>query len=105
MESMHRFIKPLRNDIIDLKKNKGEGKKHFKPFMNTRTNFSPQIPPTSGINIEDYAMQNYCRTHHANHFERTFPEFINSFTAFLTLPEPPKREKRKEKEEEEEDQD
>ena len=105
MESMQRVIKQLTNDIIDLKKNKGEGKKPFKPFMNKRTDFVPQIPPTSGINIGDYAMENYCRTHHANHSERTCPEFINYFTALLTPPEPPRREKRNEKEEEEEDQD
>ena len=67
--------------------------------------FAPQIPPTSGINIEYYAMENYCHTHHANHFERTCLGFINSFTALLTPLEPPKREKRNEKEEEEEDQD
>ena len=33
MTSMQRFIQQLMNDIIDLKKNKGEGKKPFKPFM------------------------------------------------------------------------
>lgn len=104
MESMQRFIMHLTNEIINLKKNNGEGKKPFKPFMKNRTDFAPQIPPTSGINIEDYAMDNYCHTHHANHFERTFPEFINSFIALLTPPEPPKREKRN-KEEHEEDQD
>lgn len=49
-------------------------------------------------------MENYCHTHHANHFERTFPKFINSFTSLLNPPKPPKREKRNEKEEEEEDQ-
>ena len=73
MESMQRVIKQLTNEIIDLKKNKGEGKKPFNPFMKKRTNFAPQIPPISVINIEDYAMKNYCRTHHANHSERTCP--------------------------------
>ena len=105
MESIQIVIKKPTNDIINLKKNKGEGKKPFKPFMKNRTYFAPQIPPTSGINIEYYAMDNYCHTHHANSFERTLPELINSFTALLTPPEPPKREKRNEKEEEEEDQD
>ena len=94
--SMKRVIKQLMNDIIDLKKNKGEGKKLFNPFMKKRTNYVPQIPPTSGINIEYYTMDNFCRTHHANHFERTCSEFINSFTTMLTPPEPPIREKRNE---------
>ena len=56
-----------------------------------------------GINIEDYAMEKYCRTHHANHYERTCLEFINSFTALVTPPKPPRREKINEKEEEEEE--
>ena len=72
--------------------------------MKKRTDSSPQLPPTLGINIEDYAMKNYCHTHHANHSERTCPDFINSFTAFLT-PSEPLRERRNEKEEEAEDQD
>jgi hypothetical protein len=70
--------------------------------MKKRTNSAPQTPPTSGINIENYAMDNFCRTHHANHSERIFPEFINSFTAMLTPLEPPNKDKRGEKEEEEE---
>ena len=51
MESMQRVIKQLTKEIIDLKKNKGERKKPFKPFMKKRTDFAPQIPPISGINI------------------------------------------------------
>ena len=104
MEIMQRIIKKITNEIINLKKNKGEGKKPFKSFIKKRTDFVPQIPPTSGINIEDYAMENYCRAHHANHLERTCTEFINYFTAMLLPPEPPKREKKNDKEEDEEDQ-
>ena len=59
MESIQRVIKQLTNKIVDLKKNKGEVKKPFKPFIKKRTNFSPQIPPTSGRNIENYAIDNY----------------------------------------------
>ena len=81
MESMQRVIKQLTNEIIYLEKNKGEGKKPLKPFMKKRTDSAPQIPPTLGINIKDYAMENYCRTQ-----------------------EPPKREKMNDKEEDEEDQ-
>lgn len=71
MESIQRVIKNLTNEIIDLKKNKGEGKKTFKPFLKKRAYCSPQIPPTSGINLEYYAMENYFCTHHVNHLERT----------------------------------
>jgi hypothetical protein len=104
MESMHIVVKKLTNEIIDLKKNKVEGKKPFKPFMKKRTNSSPQIPLTSGINLEYYAMENYWCAHHANHSETTCPEFINYFTTMLTPPEPLKRENKNDKEEDEDDQ-
>ena len=51
---MQRVIKQLDNEIIDLKKNMGEGKKPFKPFLKKKTDSAPQIPPTSGINLEYY---------------------------------------------------
>ena len=76
--------------------------KPFKPFMKKRTNYAPQIPPTSGINLGYYAMGNYCCTHHVNHSERTCPKFINSFAAMLTPLEPPKKENNNDKEEDEE---
>ena len=66
MESMQRIIKQITNDIIDLKKNKGEGKRPFNPFMKKITNFVPQIPPTSGINIQELA-SNLPRVHKLFH--------------------------------------
>ena len=104
MESMQRVIKQLTNEIIDLKKSKGEGKKPFKPFLKNKIHSTPQIPPTSRINLEDYAMENYYRTHHTNHLERTRPKFTKSFTTMLTPSDPPKKENKNDKEEEEEDQ-
>ena len=59
MASVQRVLKQITNELIDLKKNKGEGKKPFKPFMKKRTYSAPQIPPTSGINIEYYAMDKF----------------------------------------------
>ena len=87
-----------------MNKNKGEGRKPFKPLLRKRTCSTPQIPPTLGINLEYYAMENYCRTHHVNHSERTCLEFINSSTTMLTTPKPHKKENKNDKEEEEEDQ-
>ena len=99
------MIKHLRDEIIDLNKNKGEGKKPFNPLFNNKTNKDtpPPIPPTSAINFEDYAMDNFCRTHHANHFERTFLEFINSLTTMMLPQEPPKKDKKGEEEGENDD--
>ena len=73
------MIKQLKTEIIDLKKNKSKGKKPFKPFLNNKVDIftSPSFPTTLGINLEDYAMENFCQTHHANHFEKTSPKFIN----------------------------
>jgi hypothetical protein len=55
MESMQRIIKKLTNEIFDLNKNKGDGKKPFNPFLKnkTNTNSTPPIPPTSTIHLED----------------------------------------------------
>ena len=88
-----------------MKKNKGEGKKPFNPFLKkkTNTNSPPQIPPTSIINLEYYAMENYWHTHHANHSKITFLEFINSVTAMLLPPKPPKKENNNEKEEDDDE--
>ena len=85
MENMQRVIKQLTNEIIDFKKNKGEGKKPFKPFLKKKIGFSPQILPTSGINLEDYAMENYCHTHHANHFGNDIP-LIHKFIHYNVDP-------------------
>ena len=92
-------------EIIDLKKNKREGMKHFNPILNKKVYMvtSLSFPLTSGIKLEDYAMENFCRTHHANHSERTCPEFINSFRAMMLTQGPHKENKRDEKEGENDD--
>jgi hypothetical protein len=104
MESMQQMIKQIMNEIIDLKKNKSEGNKPFNPFLNKKvdTGTSSLFPPTLGINLEDYDMNNLCRSHHANHSERTCPEFINSFKE-MTLPQGLPKEKRDEEEGENDD--
>ena len=64
MESMKQMIKQLMNEIIDLKNNKFEGKKHFKPFLNKKFYMSTSLlfPPTLGINLEDYVMVNLSKS-------------------------------------------
>ena len=46
MASVQRVLKQITNELIDLKKIKGEGKKPFKPFMKKRIDSAPPIPPT-----------------------------------------------------------
>jgi hypothetical protein len=95
------MIKHLINEIIDLNKKKGEGKKPFNPFFKKKINMDvpPSIPPPLGINLEDSTMEKFCRTHHADHSKRTCPEFINCFTVMLLLQEPPKKDKHEERNE------
>ena len=80
----------MQDGIIDLKRNKGEGKKPFKKKISTNT--SLKIPPTPRINLEDYALDNFCRTHCAYHSEKTCPEFLNSFYALLLPTRTPEKE-------------
>ena len=104
MDSIQRIIKKLTNEIIDLKKSNGEGKKPFKPFIKKSTiiDTPPQIPPSSGINLEEYVMEYFCHTHHANHSKKTCPKFINLLSAMLLPSKPPKKDEKEEEKEEEE---
>ena len=68
---MDRIISDLKDEITNLKKNKGEGKKPVKKKISTNT--SLKIPPTQGIKLEHYALDNFCHTHCAYHFEKTCP--------------------------------
>ena len=71
LDGKDRVILQLQNEIMKVKRNKGEGNK----FVNKKTkkNTSPIIPPTLGINLEYYVMDNFCHTHYANHSEKTCP--------------------------------
>ena len=62
-------------------------------------NTSHQIPPTSGIKLEDYAMDNFCHAHYANHPEKNCPKFMNLFKAMI-LPQECQDEEEEEEEEE-----
>ena len=72
---LDRIISQLKDEITNMKKNKGEVKKPFKKKI--RTNIFLKMPPTPGINLEDYALDNFCHTHCAYHSEKTCPEFLN----------------------------
>ena len=81
------FLKGLREKRRNLSKNK---------------NASHQIPPTSGINLEDYVMDNFWRAHYTNHSEKSCPKFMNLFKAMI-LPWECQEEDDEEDEEEEEE--
>ena len=88
MESdMDRIISQFKDEITNLKRNKGQRKKPFKKKISTNT--SLKIPPFPRINLEDYAFDNFCRTHCAYHSEKNCPKFLNSFYALLLPPGTP----------------
>ena len=64
-----------------LKWSKKEGNTPIRKKTNKNT--SHQIPPTSGINLEDYAMDKFCHAHYANHAEKNCLEFMNVFKAMI----------------------
>ena len=102
MESdMDMIISQLMDEVTNLKRNKGEGKKPLKKKISTNT--SLKVPPTLGINLEDYPLDNFCRTHCAYHFEKTCLEFLNSFYALLPPLGTPEKENKDVEEENYED--
>jgi hypothetical protein len=91
MESdMERIISKLKDEITNLKKKKGEGKKPIKKKISTNT--SLKVPPTPEINLEEYALDNFCHTHGTYHSKKTCSEFLNSFYALLRPSRTPKKE-------------
>ena len=71
-------IMQLQSEITSLKRSKREGKKPIK-----KKNTSHQIPPTLGINLEDYTMGNLCHAHYTNHSDKSCPKFMNLFKAMI----------------------
>ena len=93
MESYsERVISQLQDEITNLKKDKGERGKPFK--KKTSTNTSLKVLPTPRINLEDYALDNFCHTHYAHwlpHFvpdtlllqEMAYQTYVNGVAASL----------------------
>jgi hypothetical protein len=101
MEGLQRVVKQLSNEIIELKKNRGEGtsSRGFFRFLDKR-NFPPrQQTPPEGIHIQDYEMDKLCQVHKDNHSEKKCPSFINMFVLFMSGQEnPPPSEETKSRE-------
>jgi hypothetical protein len=70
MESyLERVISQLQDEIANLKKSRGEGKKVVEKKISTST--SLKVPPTPRISLEDYSLNIFCRSHCAHHYEKT----------------------------------
>ena len=72
IKGLQRMVKQLSNEIIDLKNKSREsmsGRGFFR--FSYRKHFPPrQHPPPENINIQDYAMDIFCRAHKDNHSEK-----------------------------------
>jgi len=85
MENVLHLVKKISNEIVDLKKNSGEGisnKRNYKPYYKKPiTTSKPPELVNLNLNLEDVAMDNYCNYHHANHSKKTCPQWLH----FMTL--------------------
>lgn len=86
MDSLYRINKKLSNEIVDLN-NSSRGSSSRKNPFRTFNKYAPQTqtsPTTSGINIEDFELDNFCRDHHANHSKNNCKDFLNLFGIFFS---------------------
>jgi hypothetical protein len=93
MESLHRIIKKLMIEVVDLKKNIGEvfgSRNPFKPWKKNTNQRHPSPSIIGGINFETYAIDHFRRSHHENHSEKTCRDFKNMLKVFFS---PPTKEK------------
>ena len=84
IEGLQRMVRQLSNKILDLKKNSRESTsgRGFSRFLDKK-HFPPrQHRPTENINIQEYAMDNFCQAHKDNHSEKNCLTFINMFELF-----------------------
>jgi len=75
LESLHRIIKTLSNEIIYLNKSNGEDSSSKKQWRSFKKPVAPTPPPlptpnTIGLVFEQFAMHNYCHEHQDNHSYR-----------------------------------
>jgi hypothetical protein len=82
MESLQRMVKKLSNEIVDMKRNVGEGTSipsPYKPFFRKPPPFKAIEPPPANLNIDlgEVASDSYCNYHQEHHSEKDFPQWVN----------------------------
>jgi hypothetical protein len=83
IEYLQRMFKKLSNEIIDMKRNVGEGnqgQRPYKPFFKINSPFKEIEPPPSNLNIDlgNVAYDYFCTYHQENHSERDFPKWVHA---------------------------
>jgi hypothetical protein len=75
IEDLQHMFKKLSNDIIDMKRNEGEGNQRqrpYKPFFKRNGPFKEIEPPPGNLNIDlgNVVSDSFCTYHQENHSER-----------------------------------
>jgi hypothetical protein len=83
IEDLQRMVKKLSNEIIDMKRNAGEGnqgQRPYKPFFKRNPPFKAIEPPPTNLNIDlgNVASDSFCTYHQENHSERDFPQWVHA---------------------------
>jgi hypothetical protein len=87
IDSVVKLVKKLSNEVVDLKKNVGEGSSRprtFHPFF--KRNDNPPRPPEApqiALNLDSFDKDNLCSYHQQNHSEKTCPQWVNSMTLVI----------------------
>ena len=79
------MIQNISNKIVGLEKDKEStsSKKQFKPYFKKREEGGTSQPPiysSSILNFTEVGMDHFCTFHQEPHFEKSFPQWINSMT-------------------------
>ena len=90
LENMAKMVQNLSNEVVDLEKDKGVSsyKKPFNPcYKKKEENEQPQPPILNSIvlNFNKVGMDNLCTFHQEHHYEKTYPQWINSMTLVMNL--------------------
>jgi hypothetical protein len=100
IEDLQCMVKKLSNEIIDMKRNVGEGnqgQRPYKPFFKRNQPFKAIEPPPANLNIDlgNVASDSFCTYHQENHSERECPQWVhamnlmaNHFLGEVSLTEP-----------------
>jgi hypothetical protein len=73
IDNVVKMVKKLSNEVVDLKKNVGEGSskpRTFRPFFKKPDNLpQPPEPPHMDFNLDSFNNDNFCSYHQQNHPE------------------------------------
>jgi len=84
IDSVVKLVKKLSNEVVDVKKNVGEGPSRTIPFHSffKRNDNHPKPPkvPQLMLNTDTFGSDNFCSYHQQNHSEKKFPRWVSSMT-------------------------